>query len=532
MGKSKPKAPPIPDPARTAQAQGAANIQAIRESAKFNQVNQVTPYGSLQYFGELGTPSYTQRTTLNPQDQRQLDRERALAARLTGLAGNRANQIDTASINQRMAGLPQAADRLNLSGMPDIPTGFGALPGVRSTLDVADAPGMVTALNQRGLPQGRGTIGGPGVSLEGKWGNLTAIPGAQDFGAERGRVEDAVLGSMMSRIEPQIQQQRDALEQSLANRGIPPGSEAWTTEMQNMQRSENDMRQQALSQAIQMGGAEQGRLFGQAMQARGQQFGEGTTRGQFYNLAQGQGFGQEAERAQLANALRSQMTQEQLAEAGLVAGARGQNLQEALAGQGYTAGIRGQLAGEQLQEADMASRARGQLVGEESQQVALRNQARDRAIQEMMLKRTQPMNELAALLQGSPALQGPQFTGTPQYQVQPPDVIGAQSMQQNALMNRYNQQLAAQQAQQGNLWGTVGNLGSAAATYAAFSDRRLKTDIIKLGQGFKGLGVYAFRYIWGGPVMVGFMADEVKEVAPWAVTEVAGYMAVDYGRII
>jgi hypothetical protein len=49
------------------------------------------------------------------------------------------------------------------------------------------------------------------------------------------------------------------------------------------------------------------------------------------------------------------------------------------------------------------------------------------------------------------------------------------------------------------------------------SDRRLKREIRRIGTWMNGLPVYVWRYIWGGPLQTGFMADEVAKVHPNAV---------------
>jgi len=72
----------------------------------------------------------------------------------------------------------------------------------------------------------------------------------------------------------------------------------------------------------------------------------------------------------------------------------------------------------------------------------------------------------------------------------------------------------------------LGALGGA----LAFSDRRLKRNIVKVGKHGPH-NLYAFNYAWGGPQHLGVMAQEVQETHPEAVTEVAGYLAVDYGRL-
>ena len=63
------------------------------------------------------------------------------------------------------------------------------------------------------------------------------------------------------------------------------------------------------------------------------------------------------------------------------------------------------------------------------------------------------------------------------------------------------------------------------------SDRRLKTDITRLSTRSDGLGVYQFRYVWGGPLHIGLMAQEVQPLYPDAVLQRDGYLMVDYGRV-
>ncbi len=65
-----------------------------------------------------------------------------------------------------------------------------------------------------------------------------------------------------------------------------------------------------------------------------------------------------------------------------------------------------------------------------------------------------------------------------------------------------------------------------------WSDRRLKRDIRRIGTSASGLAVYSFRYVWGGPVMVGVMAQDLLATRPDAVlTGAGGYLMVDYAKI-
>lgn len=74
--------------------------------------------------------------------------------------------------------------------------------------------------------------------------------------------------------------------------------------------------------------------------------------------------------------------------------------------------------------------------------------------------------------------------------------------------------------------------GTALALGVASSDRRLKTNINKIGRLYNGLNIYSFNYIWGGPDHVGVMSDEVRKIIPSAVTQIAGYDVVDYLQVL
>ena len=64
------------------------------------------------------------------------------------------------------------------------------------------------------------------------------------------------------------------------------------------------------------------------------------------------------------------------------------------------------------------------------------------------------------------------------------------------------------------------------------SDMRLKHDIVLLGRLDDGLGYYRFVYNGGHTAYVGVMAQEVRTVAPEAVTRGPdGYMRVSYDRL-
>jgi hypothetical protein len=74
--------------------------------------------------------------------------------------------------------------------------------------------------------------------------------------------------------------------------------------------------------------------------------------------------------------------------------------------------------------------------------------------------------------------------------------------------------------------------GSGGGGGGGWSDRRLKRRIQRVGISPSGLGIYSFQYVWGGPVFVGVIAQEILEVRPEAVVQNAsGYLMVDYSLI-
>jgi len=150
---------------------------------------------------------------------------------------------------------------------------------------------------------------------------------------------------------------------------------------------------------------------------------------------------------------------------------------------------------------------------------------RRQGIQEALLARQTPINEMSAFRTGS-QVGMPQFQAYGQQQFTGgPDYAGAAQRQGAYDMAGYN----ADVAQQNAMYGGLAGLGAAGIT--AFSDKRLKKNIERIGTSIMGFPVYAFDYIWGGDRQIGVMAQDVVKVMPDAISTVDGYMAVDYGMI-
>lgn len=359
-GKGGGSAPPAPDPAATAQAQAQANKEAVLESAKVNQINEVSPYGNLTYTGEIGSPERTRTLTLDPAQQQQLEGQRSLANALTSFGNN--------------------------TLVPQVQSAFNA------PLDFSGA-------------YGSNTLFGAGADA-----NLNA--GAQ-------AVERATFDRGLNLLQPEFDRQEDRLLSRLANQGIPQGTEAFGDAYQQFTSPRDQALENLALSAVGAGRNEQSRMIN---------------------------------------------------------------------------------AGQALRQQD---------------------------INEMLTQRSQPINELAALLQGAPAINNPQFGNPAQYQVAPGDIQGAIQNQYMGQMSAYNQGQANRSANLGGLFSLGGALGSA----AIMSDRRLKRDIEEIGALPSGLPVYRFKYIWDNIERVGVMAQDVLKVIPSAVINVGKFYAVDYGRL-
>lgn len=85
----------------------------------------------------------------------------------------------------------------------------------------------------------------------------------------------------------------------------------------------------------------------------------------------------------------------------------------------------------------------------------------------------------------------------------------------------------AKAAQNSAIIGAVGKVASAAVPLM-FSDRRLKTDISKVGETNKGLPIYTYKYKGDNTTQMGVMAQDVEKKIPKAVKEVGGFKAVNY----
>jgi len=365
MGKSSPSPPPAPDPAATARAQAAANREAAIAGSELSMVNQVTPYGSLTY-EKTGTsaannPLYTATTTLSPAQMTLLNQQTQGQTALNQLGLDQLGRINAAVAQPfTYEGMPAFTGSVG-SNLPSLQTSLGNTGNIQSSLDFSGAPALM---------------------------DTTALD------AERQRIE----GALFQRINPQLAQDRAALETRLANQGITLGSDAYNQAIDEMNRKENDLRLGIVGQ----GGNELANLFNMSLAGRQNAVGELSQIGQFGNTAQQQMYGQALSSANLANAARAQALNEQISQ--------------------------GQFG----------------------------NAARGQAIQEQAYARDRPLSEMAAFMSGGQPLM-PQFQSTPAAQVAPADVMGATYGSYQGQLNNYNAQLQRQNSTTGALAGLAGS---------------------------------------------------------------------------
>ena len=188
-----PSAPAAPDYQGAATATAQGNLDAARAASAANRVNQVTPYGNLNYSqngtDQYGNPTWTATTSLSDVGQQLLN-------------------------NQNQASLGLGSTINSALGRTQEMMGQGFNPNLPST-------GM-----------------NPGQSYQ---------------------------DAYMARLKPQIDQSREALNNQLANSGIPVGSEAYMRAQMSQGQKENDLLNSATTQGFNVGQQANQQAYNQAL---------------------------------------------------------------------------------------------------------------------------------------------------------------------------------------------------------------------------------------------------------------------------
>jgi hypothetical protein len=317
-------------------------------------------------------------------------------------------------------------------------------------------------------------FGGPQMSL-----NTADNPALPQFDSS---YRDTVANQLMQKMQPVHDYQQRQLETKLANMGFHPGTEGYDRELNNLNMRQSAERYNALDTA----GSEAQRLYNMQMGTAQQAFNQDVGAGQFANQAQNQGYQQNLGAAQFQN--------QALGQASALDQARMQAQNQAV----------------------------GQQFNMNQQYANAQNQLRQQAIAEEMQRRGMSLNEMNALLSGQQVAMPNMPSFNTAQQSQTPNILGATQSTYDAQLGAAN----AQNAAFGNLLGAGAQLGSA----FMFSDRRLKSNIKRVGTHAIGVGI--FEYTMMGMPQRGVIAQEVQAVRPDLVKRHAsGYLMVNYGGL-
>lgn len=487
-------APPPPDYIGAANTQAAASRELTNMQNYANRPTINTPFGSQTWGTRAITDpatgqqvtQWTQNTALAPGLQQALDYQLNTQVGRSQLASGFMGRVaDEYARPFDYGNLPQMAQ-------PSAPA--------RLTTATADyTPGLNTAFGFGG-PQGN--VGTEFLQRGLNTGDNPNLP--QVDSGYRDRVAD----QLMQRMQPVHDYQQRQLETRLANQGFTVGSEAYNRALTELQQRQAGERFNALDQS----GNEAQRLFGMQMGARQQAFNEDVTGGNFYNQAANQAFNQNLQAGQFRNQ------------------AIGQDYGQNLGAAQFQNQALGQAQALDLARMQAGNQAAAQQFGLNQQFADSQNRLRQQAIAEQMQRRGMSLNEMNALLSGQQVSmpQMPSFAAA--QRAETPNILGATQMGYDAALGAYN----ADQAAFGNLLGAGAQLGSAALMGPAgafrFSDRRLKSNLKRVGTHATGVGIYDYTMM--GMPQRGVIAQEVERVRPDLVKRHAnGYLMVNYGGL-
>lgn len=298
--------------------------------------------------------------------------------------------------------------------------------------------------------------------------------GPSNFGNAVDQTVNSQFGAGYQLLQPQMQQAAEQEQAQLTAQGLNPNDAAYQNAMTLFGNQQGTQLSQLANASVQSGNAEQQALFNE----QGQQ-------GQFANQAAAQQYAQNQGQAGFYNNAVNQDFANKLNYSNLYNSAEGQSFNQ-------------QLAAGQFQ-----------------------NQAQQQAFQQGAYAQELPINELDALLSSGQVAMPSGATYTPT-SVAPTNVENAYALNSNVAEQNYQAQLQNNTSTLGGLF----NLGSAAIK---LSDRRLKTDVRRIGRTDSGLPLYLFRFKGHPELHVGVMAQEVRETRPDLVRQAPeGWLMVNY----
>lgn len=295
MGKSTPQAPAAPDPVATAAAQTKQNIDTANATANINHSNQNTPYGSQTWSSTPnadGTSTWTQNTTLAPEQQKLLDSSNRISQNMADLGEH---QLGT--VNQTLS------QPLNYNGAPSQVAHVDSGPltnhvnggGIQNDVDMSKVPGLV---------------------------------GGDDLRKTYEDSQKAAYGMQSQYLDSDYKQRQGDLENKLIQQGVLQGSDAWNRETQNLGQQRTFDYNNAFNNSFDKGLSAQGQLYNQGLASNQNAYGQAVGNATFHNGAQAQGFGQNMANATLNNTAQAQQFGQGVTNAGLQNQGRAQSINE------------------------------------------------------------------------------------------------------------------------------------------------------------------------------------------------------------
>ena len=415
--------------------------------------------------GDLDTPFIEQYLT--PEAQATLEAQQRVERAFAGLGEQAIGKVSSLYATPfSPQGLPQQQFGFSYGQLPTAPD-FASMGQFQRGFDVEAMPEVPDI-----MAMGRAE-GGP---REGQYGYAQSYVPAERLqqnidtrGLARLPVSAGMTGqqAILSRLAPQLQQERSALEVQLRNQGLVPGGEAYNREVELFNRRANDLTSQAALQGIGLDAQMRAQGFSErqiqaemANQARQAQFGMGMQQAGLYNqalqqnLAQGMGLAEARNRALAQN----QAAAMQQYQAGLGRQAQGFGQRMDLAGLYNSALAAQQQSALQQTQAQAALQAQGFNQAQAAANFA--NAQRQAALQEQLALRAQPLNEIAALIGGS-QIQMPQFQGYQGADVAAAPIFGATQAAGNFAQQNYANQMAGYNAKMG-LYGNIAGMAGGA----------------------------------------------------------------------
>lgn len=224
MGKKQPKAP---DPAETAAAQGNINRNTAITQQLLNQTNQVTPYGSLEY-------SQTGSNFIDDPNGQTYYRGP------NGEIQTSAPMVNSGGTSRQVWDGGQWVTKSS-PGKSTPATGWSQVKGIyvpQYTATQTLSPSQQAIFDQtQGASLNLATVAN---EQSGRIGKLLNDP----FTYNNQDAEKWAYDLAQTRIAPQQEQARKALDTQLLNRGIRPGSDAYDQEMQRLTNANTDQNNQ------------------------------------------------------------------------------------------------------------------------------------------------------------------------------------------------------------------------------------------------------------------------------------------------